>query len=63
MTNSNERRSIISSELDDDLFIKMTGLRSLKENFERELQAQHPSLAKKNLKVADFFQSKQAKKQ
>ena len=63
MTHSNERGSIISSELDDDLFIKMTGLRSLKENFERELQAQHPSLAKKNLKVADFFQSKQAKKQ
>ena len=63
MTKSNERGSIISSELDDDLFIKMTGLRSLKENFERELQAQHPSLAKKNLKVADFFQSKQAKKQ
>ena len=46
-----------SSDFDDEMFVKMTGLTSLKENnLERKLQLEHPSLAKKNLKVADFFQ-------
>ena len=41
--------------------MKLTGLGSLKENFNHVLDQQHPSLANKNLKVADFFPSKQAK--
>ena len=51
------RRSIQSSDFDDEMFVKMTGLRSLKENnIELKLRQEHPSLEKKNkLKVADFF--------
>ena len=50
-----------SSDFDDEMFVKMTGLTSLKENnLERKLQLEHPSLAKRNLKVADFFQEESA---
>ena len=51
-----------SSDFDDEMFVKMTGLTSLKENnLERKLQLEHPSLAKTNLKVADFFQEETVK--
>ena len=44
--------------------MKMTGLPSLKNNsYDQQLELEHPSLAKKNLKVADFFQSKNCKKE
>ena len=36
-------------------------MQSLREDFEQQLVKQHPSLAKTNLKVADFFDSKEAK--
>ena len=56
-----QRLSIDTCNIDDELYIKVTGLPGLKENFDRILQEQHPSLAKTNLKVADFFSSKENK--
>jgi len=36
----------------------MTGLRSLKADYDKALLLEHPSLANKNLKVQDLFGSK-----
>ena len=58
---ASQRLSIQSCDIDDDLYIKLTGLTSIRENFDRMLQEKHPSLVKTNLKVADFFSSKEGK--
>ena len=52
--------SILSADIDDELFKKI-GLKGLSQDFDRILVEKHPSLAKNNLKVADFFNSKQNK--
>jgi hypothetical protein len=52
--------SILSADIDEELFMKM-GLQGLSENIDRILTEKHPSLKKTNLKVADFFNSKQNK--
>lgn len=58
------RKSILSADIDDELFIKMTGLpKGLRENYDKQLQERHPSLAKTNLKVADFFDESERKQQ
>ena len=61
-TDGETRKSILSSDIDDELFIKMTGLKKgLRENYDKQLQKMHPSLAKTNLKVADFFDDSKRK--
>ena len=54
---STERMSNLS-DFDDEALVKLMGVRSLKENFDKQLQAQHPSLAKTKLTVAELLHSK-----
>ena len=39
----------------------MTGLTGFKEDYDRVLREQHPSLEKQKLQIADFFSSKESK--